>query len=75
MILLNTQVMSTKKHNTFHICKYIITNSTYNNYNLEFIRNGMIEMLSVFICEDGKIQLEYFRKFIEDAIIIADYDM
>lgn len=32
-------------------------------------------MLSVFICEDDKIQLEYFRKFIEDAIIIADYDM
>lgn len=75
MILLNTQVMSIKKHNTFHICKYIITNSTYNNYNLEFIRNGMIEMLSVFICEDDKIQLEYFRKFIDDAITIADYDM
>lgn len=75
MILLNTQVMSTKKHNIFHICKYIITNSTYNNYNLEFIRNGMIEMLSVFICEDDKIQLEYFRKFIDDAIIVTGYDI
>lgn len=32
-------------------------------------------MLSVFICEDDKIQLEYFREFINDAITIAKYDM